>query len=77
MNTRIMAEIDWDLLAKYISGECNHEELAHIKALLLDNENKKLLNQLMKIYDATALNSMDLNESFLKLTDRMNRDNLI
>ena len=49
------SEINWELVAKYLSGECSADELiAFEKWLNESQENKKLLDSMKKVWDSSG-----------------------
>ena len=49
----ISNEVNWEILAKYLSGECTSEEKSDVEKWLDESEeNRKLFDSAKKIWDA-------------------------
>ena len=59
MNGRDMnTPSEWELLARYLSGECSEEEQAEVETLIaLDPEKQRLIASLRKVWDSPEADS--------------------
>jgi len=72
-----MDEMHWILLSKYLTGECSVHELDLLKDWLIDQENQKLLNEMMLVYQSSMLNDIGVHDSFKNLTRRLEEEKLL
>ncbi|NJO01596.1 MAG: hypothetical protein HC880_07820 [Bacteroidia bacterium] len=69
-----MNPIDWNLLARYISGEANDKQKEQVKVWLLERRaHRQLLDDLTKVWQArsTSEQRFDSQTAFNKLTQRI------
>ena len=72
-----MTDLDWNLLAKYVSHECGQDELRYIQDWSEDKKNRQLLDESIRIYNSLNFKNIDLKKSMNNLTDRINKDRLL
>ena len=67
----------WIRLGKYLSDECDQNDIAILNEWIKNQENINCLSDLTKIYEASLLNELDPQDSFKKLTRRLKNDQLL
>lgn len=78
MNTSVMmTDKAWELMAKYLAGECDEAEMRSLRAWSQHDNNLELLNRMNAIFSASPLNDKSLENSLRDLTERIRDDELL
>ena len=72
-----MTDLDWNLLAKYVSHECSDDECKRIQDWSEVGENKQLLEELIGMYNPLIVKQINLKKSMNKLTNKIKKDRLL
>lgn len=72
-----MTDLDWNLLAKYVSHECSDDECKRIQDWSEVGENKQLLEELIGIHNTLIAKQINLKKSVNKLTNKIKKDRLL
>lgn len=79
VNLSTMAStIDWDMLAKYLAGECDEYELKKVETWLLESDdNANLLTELKVIFPSSLLSGSRETNSLQKVVQRLKDEGLM
>ena len=70
--------INWNLLAKYLSSECDRDELKTVEIWLSeDPDNSRLMAELDTIFGSSFLGCHDEQSSFGRIVKRLKKEGLM
>ena len=72
-----MTDLDWNLLAKYVSHQCSEDECKRIQDWSEVGDNRQLLEELIGIHNPLIFKELKFKKSMNKLINRINKDRLL